>query len=95
MKPLSIRIALLAAFAVTSPLLTFAGGQPARVHMLTQSEMQDRTGIAHVAPQGKGTGVSRNHEVLRANAWRSEQSSALSERPVPSHPNWSDTAFSK
>jgi hypothetical protein len=75
-----------------SPLLIFAGGQPARVHFLTKSELQDRTGVTQVAPQGKGTGV------VRANAWRSEtgqQDLAPAEEPVPSQPNWSDTAFHK
>lgn len=92
MRSRSIKVALASAFMLTSPLLTFAGGQPAKVRMLSKSEMQDRTGITQAVQQGKGTGMTRN-QVIRANAYRSQ---TAEESPARRDgPNWGDTAFRK
>jgi len=45
MKPQFGRVAVLTALALTSPLLSLAGSQPAKVHVVSKSEMQNRTDI--------------------------------------------------
>jgi hypothetical protein len=95
MKSLSTRIVLLSAFAIASPLITLAGGQPAKVHMPTQGEIRDRADIKLAVQAGKGTGVSRN-QMVRANAWRTQTlAERAADKSVPVHPNWSDSAFRK
>jgi hypothetical protein len=54
---------LFAAVLLASPALTFAGGQPNRVHAVSKTEMQDRTGISPNVNQGKGAGISRKQVV--------------------------------
>jgi len=90
-------VALLLAFVLTSPVLTFAGGQPAKVRMTSARDMQNPADISQAVQQGKGTGISRNQGV-RANAWRlqtAEDSPALRAESGATHPNLSDTAFRK
>jgi hypothetical protein len=96
MKSKSIRLALVSAFVLASPLVTFAGGQPAKVRTLSKAEVQDRTGISRAIQQGKGAGVSRNEVVLRVNAERVQtagESATL--KPAPARANWGDSAFNK
>jgi hypothetical protein len=96
MKSRSMRVALLSAFVLTSPLLTFAGGQPAKVRMPSK-ETQNPAGVTQAVPQGKGTGISRNQGV-RANAWRletAEDGPALKDESGAVRTNWSDPAFVK
>lgn len=83
MKSGSIRVAVFAAIVLASPALTFAGGQPNHVRMLTKAEMQDRTGMTRAINQGKGTGLS-----LRRNVSRT--SSKPAKRPATG-----DSAFTK
>jgi hypothetical protein len=91
------RVALLSAFALTSPLLAFAGGQPAKVRTFSKDEMPNSAEVTRAVQQGKGAGVLRNQMVLRANAWRlqTEQSPAPREESRAIHPNWGDSAFRK
>jgi len=60
MKSGSVRLALCAVFALTSPLIVFAGGQPARVFMPSKADMQNVTGAARAIQQGKGSGMTRS-----------------------------------
>ena len=97
MKSRSIRVALLSTFLLTNPLLTFAGGQPAKVRMPSTREMQNLDGVTQSLQQGKGAGTSRNQGV-RANAWRlqtEEESSVLRAESGAGRPNWGDPAFRK
>jgi hypothetical protein len=74
MKSRSIRVALLSAFVLTSPVLTFAAGQP-KLRVPSKSETQDLSGATRALQQGKGAGMSRiqvatpgpNADRLRAN----------------------------
>ena len=97
MKSRSFRLALLSAIALTTPLLPFAGSQPAVVGNYTNRETLDARPTQAVQ-QGKGSGMSRNQTVIRANAWRSqteEDSLKLREKPAATHINWGDSAFRK
>ncbi len=60
------RVALLSALMMTSPLLSFAGGEHV-IRTPSKDEAQDRTGITRAVQYGKGTGMTRNQGV-RANA---------------------------
>jgi hypothetical protein len=96
MKSRSFRLALLSAIALTSPLLPFAGSQPAKVRNYTNRETLDASPTRAVQ-QGKGSGMSQN-QTVRANAWRSqtaEDSLKLREKPAATHINWGDSAFRK
>ena len=98
MKSRSIKMVLLSAFALMSPLLTFAGDQPGQMHRYSKSEIENRDGVTRAVQQGKGAGVSRNQLVLRGNAYRSETSeenpALLNDSDVVG-PNWGDSAFRK
>jgi hypothetical protein len=96
MKSRSFRLALLSAIALTSPLLPFAGSQPAKVRNYTNRETLDAS-PTRALQQGKGSGMSQN-QTVRANAWRSqtaEDSLKLREKPATTHINWGDSAFRK
>lgn len=96
MKSRFIKVALLPAFVLASPLLTFAGGQHL-VRMPRKGEIPDRTGITQAVQQGKGAGMSRNQGV-RANAYRSETAdvrAALKDESGAVRFNAGDTAFRK
>jgi hypothetical protein len=99
MKSQSIRVALLWAFGLASPLLTFAGSQPAEVQRwLGKEEMRDRTSITQTVQRGKDTGLIRSEVVIRANAYRSqtpEESRALVQQSGVAHSNWNDSGFHK
>jgi hypothetical protein len=98
MKSPSIRLTLLTAVVLTSPVLTFAGGQPAKVRTLTKAEMQDRTGITRAVQQGKGAGMSLSQTVIRANAYREQtpaESASMKADPPAAHSNLGDSAFRK
>lgn len=83
MKTGSIRVALFAAIALASPVLTYAGGQPNKVRTVSKAEMQDRTGISRNVNQGKGAGISRKQVFTPGNTQTAQ------------HSTGSDTAFSK
>jgi len=83
MKSRSIRIAVLSAGIVTSPMLSFAAGQP-KLHMPGKSEAQDLSGASRPVQQGKGSGVTR----YQSNPRTSEISAAA-------RPNRSDSAYRK
>jgi hypothetical protein len=92
----SIRVALLSVVGLASPMLSFAGGQPAVVRSSSRSEAQDRTGITRAVQQGKGAGATRA-QGIQANASRSQtpaESQVVKEFRTGS-PNWSDPAFHK
>jgi hypothetical protein len=65
MKSRFIRVAVLSALSLTSPVLIFAAGQP-KLHMLSKSQMQDLSGATPALHQGKGAGLSRNYFELPA-----------------------------
>jgi hypothetical protein len=95
MKSRFITLALLSAFV--SPMLSFAGGQPAKVRMSNKSEAQDRTGISRTLQQGKGTGTVRE-QGAQVNASRSQTAAEGRVAKDPSragYPNWGDTALRK
>jgi hypothetical protein len=97
MKSRSIRVALLSAFVLVSPLPTFAGGQHL-VRMPRKGEIQDRADMTPAVQQGKGGGMSRSQVVLRANAYRlqtEEDRPALRNQSSTAGPNRGDTAFRK
>ena len=68
MKSRSVRLALMLAVVMTSPILTFAGGQPAKVRRSGRNETQNRANITQSVKQGKGTGLSLNHVGTGVNA---------------------------
>jgi hypothetical protein len=97
MKSQFVRVALLTAVVLTSPLLTFAGSQ-AKIHPYSKTEAQDRTGITRAVQQGKGTGISLSDGAIRANAYReqtTEQRPAATVQPLAPQAKLSDPAFTK
>jgi hypothetical protein len=97
MKSQFVRMALLSAVVLTSPLLTFAGSQP-KMHQYSKEEAQDRTGITRAIQQGKGTGMSLSDGTIRANAYReqtTEQRPVATVQRVPGQVKSSDPAFTK
>jgi hypothetical protein len=84
MKSGSVRLALSAVFALTSPLFVFAGGQPAKVFTPGKAEMHDRAGMTRAVQQGKGSGMSRSQAAAPVSAPRTQTAVRLS-----------DTAFTK
>lgn len=97
MKSQFVRVALLSALVLTSPLLTFAGGQVAKEHNYTKDTTPDRT-IGRALQQGKGGGMSLSNRTIRANAYReqtTEQSPAAAVQPIPGQVKSGDTAFTK
>jgi hypothetical protein len=96
MKSKSVRIALLPALMLMSPMIGFAGGQHL-IRVPSKDEAQDRSGITPAVQYGKGTGMTRNDGV-RANAFREQtpaESQVVKDQTKPGHPNWSDTALRK
>jgi hypothetical protein len=97
MKSQFVRVALLSAVVLTSPLLTFAGSQP-KIHKTSKEEAQDRTGITRAIQQGKGSGMSLSDNTIRANAYReqtTEQRPVASVQRLPGQVKSSDPAFTK
>jgi len=98
MKSQTMKLALVSVFVLASPLLTFAGGQPAKMRRFDKEELQDRTGIAQAVQQGKGSGMTRSDVAIRANAYRSqtaEESGTVVQQSRGAHSNWNDSAFHK
>jgi hypothetical protein len=97
MKSQFVRVALLSAAVLTSPLLTFAGGQPAKMHKYSKEDAQDRSGITRAIQQGKGTGMSLSDGTIRANAYREQTTERGPVAPVQrvSQAKPSETAFTK
>ena len=96
MKSMSIKVMLLSAFAMASPLLTLAGDRA--VPASGKDHVQDRTEIGRALQQGKGSGMSLSQVVIRANASRAqtaEEKSVVREQPVAPRSNLSYTAFHK
>ena len=96
MKSKSVRIALLSALMLTSPMLSFAAGQHL-IRVPGKDEAQDRSGITQAVQYGKGTGMTRN-EGVRANAFREQtpaESQVVKDQTKPGHPNRSDKALRK
>ncbi len=62
MKSKSIRAAVLSAFVLISPALTFAANQP-KVRMAGKSEMQNAGDVTRAVQQGKGSGLTRRYDV--------------------------------
>jgi hypothetical protein len=92
MKYQIIKATLVSAFVLASPMLSFAGGQPAKMH---KNDTQDRTGVTRAVQQGKGSGLTRN-EGVHANAYREQtpaESQVVKEQSNPGRPI--DTAFRK
>jgi hypothetical protein len=83
MRSRFIRVAVLSAFALTSPLLIFAAGQP-KVRMISQNELPRPDGATRAVQQGKGSGMSRNDVAIPASADR-----------LQTAPNRADSAFRK
>jgi hypothetical protein len=96
MKSTSIRVMLLSAFVIASPLLTFAGDRA--VPPSGKDHLQDRTEIGRALQQGKGTGMSLSRVVIHANASRvqkADEKSVVKDQPVFPRSNLTDTAFHK
>ena len=94
MKSTSIKIILLSAFAMASPLLTLAGDRA--VPPSGKDYAQDRSEIGRVLQQGKGSGMSLS--IIRANASRvqtAEEKSVVKAQPVAPRSNLSDPAFTR
>jgi hypothetical protein len=81
MKSQFIRVAVLSALSLTSPVLIFAAGQP-KLHSLDKSETQDLSGATPAVQQGKGAGLSRNSHLATS-------------KELPARLNQSDIAFRK
>jgi hypothetical protein len=81
MKSRSVTLALSAAFALTSPFIAIAGGQPAKAVMLSKADMQDRAGITRAVHQGKGSGMTRRQASVPASAPRTQTTARLSDTP--------------
>jgi hypothetical protein len=62
MKPQFMRVAVLSALALTSPLLSLAA-QPARLGMVRKVESRNPTDAAKAVQFGKGTGITRNQGI--------------------------------
>jgi len=85
--------AVLTALVLTSPLLSFAGDQSARVRPAGSSEIGND--VTRAVQQGKGAGMTRNQGV-RANAYRSQTAAdSASVRSGAARTNPSDPAFRK
>ena len=80
MKPQFSRVAVLTALALTSPLLSLAASQPAKVHVVSKSEMQNRADVTRAVQPGKGSVVTRASAPVP---------------PSPARTNSSDAAFRK
>jgi hypothetical protein len=80
-----IKVALLSAFVLTNPLLTFARGDSARIHVYSKSDMQNHTGATPAVNLGKGSGNFRYQKLVSASKARSSSA----------RPNWGDCAFRK
>jgi hypothetical protein len=91
MKYLPIKIALIAVIALTNPLLTFAGGQPAKMRTLGRNEAQNFAGAARAVQPGKGTGISRD-QIVRPNADRVQ---TAKDNSIAVRANPGDSAFHK
>ena len=91
MKYLPIKMALISAIALTNPLLTLAGGQPAKVQTVEKNEPQHFAGAARAVQPGKGTGISRD-QVVRTDADRVQTAKDTS---IAVHANPGDSAFHK
>jgi hypothetical protein len=93
----TVKSAIVSAFVLATPALTFAGGQP-KIHPISKEEMRDRTGITQGVQRGKDTGMIRSEVVVRANAYRSqtpEESRVSVAQPPSPHSSWNDSAFHK
>jgi hypothetical protein len=97
MKSQFVRVALLSAVVLTSPLLTFAGSE-SKIHKYSKEEAQDRTGITRTLNQGKGSGMSLSQGSIRANAYReqtAEQKPVATVQRIPGQVKSGDPAFTK
>jgi hypothetical protein len=96
MKSQSVRIALLSALILASPVISFGAGQHL-IRVPSKDEAQDRSGVTRAVQYGKGTNMTRN-EGVRANAFRSqtpEESQVVKNQPKSGWPKWSDPGFRK
>jgi hypothetical protein len=96
MKSTSIKVMLLSAFAMASPLLTFAGDRA--VPPSGKDHAQDQIEISRALQQGKGSGMSLSQGVIRANANREQTAkdqSVVRAQPVFPRSNLTDPAFHK
>ncbi len=93
-----MRTAVLFSLTLSSAAIAVAGGQPAKVRTLTQSEIQDRSGVTKAVQAGKGTGVTRDQVTFAGDAYRSQTAAdtgkAKSNSGDPG-PRNSDPAFHK
>jgi hypothetical protein len=97
MKSRFVRVSLLSAVVLVTPLLTFAGGQP-KIQPLSKVAAPDRTGITRSINQGKGAGMTVFQGVIRPNAYReqtAEDRPATQVQTVTGNPKLGDPAFTK
>src|SRR5271154_4638935 len=98
MKSRMIGIALVSAFALANPLLSFPGGQ--RAKEIAQNRIaadQPRGSSSRAWQAGKGSGLTREQQVP-ANAYRSEtaqDSQKLADYASQTGARWDDPAFHK
>lgn len=94
MKPQSIKMALLAAVILASPVVSFAGGQPAKYYTPPKGEVQKPAGRAW---DRRALGVKFTVEHPKKERTGSADRSAVA-APAPARaprPNWGDSAFRK
>lgn len=98
MKSRFMRLVMLSGVALASPVLIFAAGQP-KLHMLSQSEMQDLNGATPAIQQGKGGGLSRKAPVPSASDYHLATAKDLPAAPRQesgqARPKLSDSALRK
>jgi hypothetical protein len=91
-----VKVMLLSAFVMVSPLLTFAGDRA--VPPSGGDHAQDTTVIGRALQQGKGTGMSLSRMVIHANANReqtADEKSLVRAQPAAPRSNLTGTAFHK
>ena len=94
MKPQSIKLAVLAAVILTSPVVSFAGGQ-AKYYTPPKGEVQQPAGRAW---DRRALGVKFTVDRPKREQTGSADRSAVAPAPAPARtprPNWGDAAFRK
>ena len=97
MKSRSVKLVLLAASILASPVFTFAGGQPNWVYTPPKNEAQSVAGVTPSLNQGKGAGMTRSDVALQGNAYRSQTAADANavRKPETAGPNYNDLGFHK
>jgi hypothetical protein len=93
MRSRSIRLALLTAVTLVAPVLTFAGGQPAKYYMPPKGEIQKP---ANRAWDRRALGVKFVVEHAKKGTGSADRAEVAAPAPArTARPNWGDAAFRK